>query len=141
MQQRAVQAQKNIVETAIEAGQFNTLVAAVKAAGLVETLSSPGPFTVFAPNDAAFAKIPKETIDHLMENPSQLAEVLKYHVISGTHMADDIVKMRSVRSLQGSDLEIDTTRGVRINGVSVIQPDIVCSNGVCHVIDSVLIPK
>lgn len=141
MQQRAVQAQKNIVETAIDAGQFTTLVAAAKAAGLVETLSSSGPFTVFAPNDDAFAKIPKETIDHLMENPDQLAEVLKYHVVSGTHMADDIVKMRSITSLQGSDLEIDTTRGVHINGVSVIQPDIVCSNGVCHVIESVLVPK
>ncbi|MDD4255040.1 MAG: fasciclin domain-containing protein [Methanofollis sp.] len=141
MQQKSVQIQKNIVETAVASGEFNTLVEAVKAAGLVETLSSPGPFTVFAPNDAAFSKVSKETLDSLMKDKAKLADVLKYHVISGKHMASDVAKMKSLKTLQGSDLSVDTSKGVKINDVNVIKADIVCSNGVCHVIDSVLIPK
>lgn len=141
MQQESVQIQKNIVETAIASREFTTLVAALKAADLVETLSSPGPFTVFAPNDAAFSRVSKETIDSLMQDKAKLADVLKYHVISGKHMASDVAKMSSLKTLQGSDLSVDTSKGVKINDASVIKADIVCSNGVCHVIDSVLIPK
>lgn len=132
---------KNIVETAIEAGQFNTLVAAVKAAGLVETLSGPGPFTVFAPNDAAFAKIPKATLDGLLKDKAKLTSILTYHVVSGKLMAKDVMKMKSAKTLQGGSLTIDTSDGVKVNGAKVIKPDIEVSNGVCHVIDSVLMPK
>lgn len=132
---------KNIVEKAIEAGQFNTLVAAVKAAGLVETLSGPGPFTVFAPNDAAFAKIPKATLDVVLKDKAKLTAILTYHVVSGKVMAKDVMKMKSVKTLQGGSLTIDTSDGVKVNGAKVIQADIEVSNGVCHVIDSVLMPK
>jgi uncharacterized surface protein with fasciclin (FAS1) repeats len=132
---------KNIVETAIEAGQFNTLVAAVKAAGLVETLSGPGPFTVFAPNDAAFAKIPKATLDGVLKDKAKLTAILTYHVVSGKVMAKDVMKMKSAKTLQGGSLTIDTSDGVKVNGAKVIQADIEVTNGVCHVIDSVLMPK
>jgi len=132
---------KNIVETAIEAGQFNTLVAAVKAAGLVETLSGKGPFTVFAPNDAAFAKIPKATLDGLLKDKAKLTAVLTYHVVSGKVMAKDVMKMKSAKTLQGGSLTIDTSDGVKVDGAKVIQADIEVSNGVCHVIDTVLMPK
>ncbi|WP_298667445.1 fasciclin domain-containing protein [uncultured Methanofollis sp.] len=141
MQQESVQIQKNIVETAIASGEFNTLVAAVKAAGLVEALSSPGPFTVFAPNDAAFSKVPKATIDSIMKDKAKLADILKYHVISGKYMSSDVAKTSSLKTLQGSDLSVDTSKGVKINDANVIKADIVCSNGICHVIDSVLVPK
>ena len=132
---------KNIVETAIEAGQFNTLVVAVKAAGLVETLSGKGPFTVFAPNDAAFAKIPKATLDGLLKDKAKLTAVLTYHVVSGKVMAKDVMKMKSAKTLQGGSLTIDTSDGVKVDGAKVIQADIEVSNGVCHVIDTVLMPK
>ncbi len=132
---------KNIVETAIEAGQFNTLVAAVKAAGLVETLSGKGPFTVFAPNDAAFAKIPKATLDGLLKDKAKLTAILTYHVVSGKVMAKDVMKMKSAKTLQGGSLTIDTSDGVKVDGAKVIQADIEVSNGVCHVIDTVLMPK
>jgi uncharacterized surface protein with fasciclin (FAS1) repeats len=132
---------KNIVETAIEAGQFNTLVAAVKAAGLVETLNGKGPFTVFAPNDAAFAKIPKATLDGLLKDKAKLTAVLTYHVVSGKVMAKDVMKMKSAKTLQGGSLTIDTSDGVKVDGAKVIQADIEVSNGVCHVIDTVLMPK
>ena len=132
---------KNIVETAIESGQFNTLVAAVKAAGLVETLSGKGPFTVFAPNDAAFAKIPKATLDGLLKDKAKLTAVLTYHVVSGKVMAKDVMKMKSAKTLQGGSLTIDTSDGVKVDGAKVIQADIEVSNGVCHVIDTVLMPK
>ena len=132
---------KNIVETAIESGQFNTLVAAVKAAGLVETLSGKGPFTVFAPNDAAFAKIPKATLDGLLKDKAKLTAVLTYHVVSGKVMAKDVMKMKSAKTLQGGSLTIDTSDGVKVDGAKVIQADIEVSNGVCHIIDSVLMPK
>lgn len=132
---------KNIVETAIEAGQFTTLVAAVKAAGLVETLSGKGPFTVFAPNDAAFAKIPKATLDGLLKDKAKLTAVLTYHVVSGKVMAKDVMKMKSAKTLQGGSLTIDTSDGVKVDGAKVIQADIEVSNGVCHMIDTVLMPK
>lgn len=132
---------KNIVETAIEAGQFNTLVAAVKAAGLVETLSGKGPFTVFAPNDAAFAKLPKGTVEGLLKDKAKLTAVLTYHVVSGKVLAKDVMKIKSAKTLQGGSLTIDTTDGVKVNGAKVIQADIEVSNGVCHMIDSVLMPQ
>lgn len=132
---------KNIIETAIEAGQFTTLVAAVKAAGLVETLSGKGPFTVFAPNDAAFAKLPKGTVEGLLKDKAKLTAVLTYHVISGKVMAKDVMKMKSAKTLQGGSLTIDTSDGVKVDGAKVIQADIEVSNGVCHVIDTVLMPK
>ena len=132
---------KNIVETAIEAGQFTTLVAAVKAAGLVETLSGTGPFTVFAPNDAAFAKLPKGTVEGLLKDKAKLTAVLTYHVVSGKVMAKDVMKMKSAKTLQGGSLTIDTSDGVKVDGAKVIQADIEVSNGVCHIIDSVLMPK
>jgi uncharacterized surface protein with fasciclin (FAS1) repeats len=132
---------KNIVETAIEAGQFTTLVAAVKAAGLVETLSGKGPFTVFAPNDAAFAKLPKGTVEGLLKDKAKLTAVLTYHVVSGKVMAKDVMKMKSAKTLQGGSLTIDTSDGVKVDGAKVIQADIEVSNGVCHIIDSVLMPK
>lgn len=132
---------KNIVESAIESGQFNTLVAALKAAGLVETLSGKGPFTVFAPNDAAFAKLPKGTVEGLLKDKAKLTDILTYHVVSGKVMAKDVMKMKSAKTLQGGNLTFDTSDGVKVNDAKVIQADIDVSNGVCHMIDTVLMPK
>jgi uncharacterized surface protein with fasciclin (FAS1) repeats len=134
------QSTKNIVETAIEAGSFSTLVAAVQAAGLAGTLSGPGPFTVFAPTDDAFAKLPEGTVESLLQNPEQLAEILKYHVVSGKVMASDVVNLSSATTVQGGKLTIDTTNGVMVNGAMVTATDIETSNGVIHVIDTVLLP-
>jgi uncharacterized surface protein with fasciclin (FAS1) repeats len=137
---------KNIVETAIDAGSFDTLVAAVKAADLVKTLSSPGPFTVFAPTDEAFAKLPEGTIDALLKDKAKLTSILTYHVVSGKVMADDVKTLSSAVTVQGQDLNIDAKRwhlhrNVKVNGANVIKTDIECSNGVIHIIDKVLIPK
>ena len=137
---------KNIVETAIDAGSFNTLVAAVKAADLVKTLSSPGPFTVFAPTDEAFAKLPAGTIDALLKDKAKLTSILTYHVVSGKVMANDVKTLSSAVTVQGQDLSIDAKRwhlhrNVKVNGANVIKTDIECSNGVIHVIDNVLMPK
>ena len=137
---------KNIVETAIAAGSFNTLVAAVKAADLVSTLSGPGPFTVFAPTDEAFAKLPAGTIDALLKDKAKLTSILTYHVVSGKVMAEDVKTLSSAATIQGQDLSIDAKRwhlhrNVKINGANVIKTDIECSNGVIHVIDQVLMPK
>ncbi len=135
---------KNIVDTAVGAGDFNTLVAAVKAAGLVETLSGDGPFTVFAPNDAAFAKIPKAAIADLLkpENKDKLTAILTYHVVPGKVMAADVVGLDSAKTAQGSEITIKTADGtVMVDGAKVIATDIECGNGVIHVIDSVIMPK
>ena len=137
---------KNIVETAIDAGSFDTLVAAVKAADLVKTLSSPGPFTVFAPTDEAFAKLPAGTIDALLKDKEKLTSILTYHVVSGKVMANDVKTLSSAVTVQGQDLSIDAKRwhlhrNVKVNGANVIKTDIECSNGVIHVIDKVLMPK
>jgi uncharacterized surface protein with fasciclin (FAS1) repeats len=137
---------KNIVETAIDAGSFNTLVAAVKAADLVKTLSSPGPLTVFAPTDEAFAKLPAGTIDALLKDKSKLTSILTYHVVSGKVMADDVKTLSSAVTVQGQELSIDAKRwhlhrNVKVNGANVTKTDIECSNGVIHVIDKVLMPK
>jgi uncharacterized surface protein with fasciclin (FAS1) repeats len=131
---------KDIVDTAVAGGDFETLVTAVKAAGLVETLKSDGPFTVFAPTDAAFGKLPKGTIEALLANPDQLAAILKYHVVPGRVMAKDVVKLSSAKTALGQSLAISASGGVRVGGANVIKTDIETSNGVIHVIDTVLIP-
>ncbi|WP_037338811.1 fasciclin domain-containing protein [Saccharospirillum impatiens] len=132
-------ADKDIVETAIEADDFNTLVAAVQAAGLVETLQGDGPFTVFAPNDAAFAKIPSDTLNGLLEDPEALGAILGLHVVSGKVMAEDVVGMSSAQTITGETLNISVMGGnVMVNGATVIATDIETSNGVIHVIDTVI---
>jgi uncharacterized surface protein with fasciclin (FAS1) repeats len=130
-----------IVETAVAAGSFSTLVAAVEAAGLAETLSGPGPFTVFAPTDSAFAKLPKGTVEKLLKDPEKLAAILTYHVVTGKVTAGDVAGMKSAKTVQGQDLRFDTSSGVKVNQARVITPDIMASNGVIHVIDEVLLPN
>ncbi len=133
---------KTIVDIASADPQFSTLVTALKAAGLVETLSGKGPFTVFAPTNAAFAKIPKADLDKLLKNKAALTKVLTYHVVAGKVMAAEVMKMKSAKTVQGSMVSIDTMKGVMLNGASkVIKTDIVASNGIIHVIDTVLMPK
>ena len=135
---------KNIVETAVAAGDFKTLVTALKAAGLVDTLNRPGPFTVFAPTDAAFAKLPAGTVQDLLkpENKEKLVAILTYHVVAGDVTAKDVVKMTEAKTLNGKDVKISVQGGkVKINDATVVTADIACSNGVIHVIDSVLIPQ
>ncbi|MEJ2316916.1 MAG: fasciclin domain-containing protein [Gammaproteobacteria bacterium] len=131
----------DIVDTAIQAGSFSTLVKAVKEAGLVETLKGDGPFTVFAPTDEAFAKIPKEQLDALLADKEALTAVLTYHVVPGKVMAADVVKLSSAETVQGQSIAIDATDGVRVDDATVIQTDIVTSNGVIHVIDAVILPE
>ncbi|MEO8563329.1 MAG: fasciclin domain-containing protein [bacterium] len=135
---------KNIVQVAIDAGSFNTLVAAVKAAGLVETLEGTGPFTVFAPTDAAFAKLPAGTVEGLLADKAKLASILTYHVVSGKVMAGDIVKSNGAApvTVNGLPLDVVVRDGkVYVNGAQVISADIAASNGVIHVIDTVLLPS
>ena len=133
--------EKTIVETAVAAGDFGTLVAAVKAAGLAETLSGAGPFTVFAPTDAAFAKLPTGTVEALLANPEKLKSILLFHVVSGSVMAKDVTGLKTAPTVFGQDLAVDASDGVKINGATVTAADIACSNGVIHVIDTVLLPK
>ena len=134
---------KDIVDTAVGAGNFNTLVAAVKAAGLVDTLKSKGPFTVFAPTDEAFAKLPAGTVETLLkpENKQKLVSILTYHVIPGAVKSGDIAgKKIAVKTVQGADIKVNATKGVMINDANVAAADIVASNGVIHVIDKVILP-
>ena len=131
---------QDIVDTAVKAGNFTTLVTAVKAAGLVDTLKGPGPFTVFAPTDAAFAKVPKATLDALLADKAALAKVLTYHVVPGKVMAAD-VKAGMVKTVQGQELTIKTDGGVMVNNAKVVATDVAASNGVIHAIDTVLMPK
>ena len=131
---------KDIVDVAVGAGSFKTLVTAVQAAGLVDTLKGPGPFTVFAPTDAAFAKIPKATLDALLADKAKLTAVLTYHVGPGKVMAKD-VKAGKVKTVQGGELTITTTGGVKVDGANVVTTDVAASNGVIHVIDTVVLPK
>ena len=131
---------QDIVDTAVKAGNFNTLVAAVQAAGLVDTLKGPGPFTVFAPTDEAFAKIPKATLDGLLADKAALTKVLTYHVVPGKVMAKD-VKAGKVKTVQGSELTVTTTGGVMVDNAKVTATDIAADNGVIHVIDTVVMPK
>lgn len=137
-------AKSDIVDTAVAAGQFNTLAAALKAAGLVDTLKGPGPFTVFAPTDEAFAKLPKGTVEDLLkpENKAKLTSVLTYHVVSGKVGSSDVVKLTSAKTVQGQEVKIAATGGkVTVDGANVVKTDIECSNGVIHVIDTVILPK
>ena len=131
---------KDIVDTAVGAGSFKTLAAALTAAGLVDTLKGPGPYTVFAPTDEAFAKIPKAQLDALLADKAKLTSVLTYHVVPGKVMAKD-VKAGKVKTVQGSELTVGTTGGVMVDGAKVTATDIVADNGVMHVIDSVMLPK
>ena len=136
---------KNIVETAIDAENFTTLVKAVQAADLLDTLSGPGPFTVFAPTDAAFAKLDSGVLDSVLKDKVQLTRILTYHVVSGKYMASDVKKLKSMTTVQGQPLKVEVHRlfhrGVKLDNAEVIHPDIECTNGVVHVIDSVLMPK
>ena len=133
--------QKDIVDTAVAAGSFDTLVTAVTAAELVETLKGDGPFTVFAPNDAAFGKIPSGDLEALLADKEKLTSVLTYHVVPGKLMASDVAGLSSAKTAQGQSLAIDTTDGVKVGGARVVKADIVTSNGVIHVIDTVVMPK
>ncbi|HRK96443.1 MAG TPA: fasciclin domain-containing protein [Rhodospirillales bacterium] len=135
---------KDIVDTAVGAGQFNTLVTAVKQAGLVETLKGKGPFTVFAPTDAAFEKLPDGTVESLLkpENKEKLTQILTYHVVPGKVMAADLKgKTTEAETVEGSTVSVDGTDGVTVNGAKVVKADVTASNGVIHAIDTVLMPK
>ena len=136
-------AKADIVDTAVAAGSFKTLAAALKAAGLVETLKGAGPFTVFAPTDEAFAKLPKGTLESLLkpENKEKLVSILTYHVVPAKVVAADVVKLSEAKTVQGGKVRIDTKDGVKVDDAKVTKTDIECSNGVIHVIDTVLIPK
>jgi uncharacterized surface protein with fasciclin (FAS1) repeats len=136
----------DIIDTAVAAGNFKTLVTAVKAAGLVDTLKSKGPFTVFAPTDDAFAKLPKGTVEGLLKDIPKLKTVLTYHVVAGRVMAADVVKLKTAKTVQGQDIKIDAAKwhlhkNVKINDANVIKADIATDNGVIHVIDKVILPK
>ena len=136
----------DIVDTAVAAGTFKTLVTAVKAAGLVNTLRSKGPFTVFAPTDDAFAKLPKGTVDGLLKDIPKLKAVLTYHVVSGKVMAADVVKLKTAKTVQGQEVKIDAAKwhlhiNPKINDANVVKADVLADNGVIHVIDKVLLPK
>ena len=134
----------DIVQTAVSNGSFNTLVTAVKAAGLVDTLKGPGPFTVFAPTDDAFAKLPSGTLQNLLkpENKTQLVAILTYHVVPGKVMSKDIAGKRTeAKSVEGDSVSIDATNGVKVDNAKVVKADVEASNGVIHVIDTVIMPK
>lgn len=144
MAEEKAKAEKTIVETAVGAGKFNTLVAAVKAAGLVDALSGEGPLTVFAPTDEAFAKLPQGTVESLLlpENKDKLVAILTYHVVAGSYPAAKVVKADSLKTLQGQAISIKTSdAGVTVDKAKVIATDVMCSNGVIHIIDSVILPK
>jgi uncharacterized surface protein with fasciclin (FAS1) repeats len=132
---------KDIVQTAIAAGSFKTLVAAVQTAGLTDVLTRPGPYTVFAPTDEAFAKVPKADLDALMKDKSKLAAVLSYHVLAGNVSGADLAQMKDFGTVQGGRIAISGGKTLKINNASVVKPDVPASNGVIHVIDAVLIPK
>lgn len=132
---------KDIVDTAVAAGSFKSLVAAVQAAGLVDVLKRPGPYTVLAPNDEAFAKIPKADLDALLKDKARLTAVLTYHVLTANVSAADLKMMKDFGTAQGGRITIDASKGLRINGANIVKADVSASNGVIHVIDTVLIPK
>lgn len=129
----------DIVDIAVSAGSFNTLVAAVQAAGLVDALKSPGPFTVFAPVDAAFEKLPPGTVQTLVQNPPQLARILTYHVVAGRLKKADLEKVTSVTSLEGAPIQIDCSDGFEVKNATVVAADIEADNGIIHVIDNVIL--
>ncbi len=130
----------DIIDTATGSEDFNTLVTAIKAADLVNTLKGKGPFTVFAPTDAAFAKLPKGTVDELLKDTPKLKKILTYHVVSGQVMAADVAKLKAATTVEGSDVKIDASKGVKVNDSTVTTADIRVDNGVIHAIDTVLMP-
>ncbi len=134
-------AKMDIVDTAVKAGSFTTLAKALEAAGLVDTLKSDGPFTVFAPTDEAFAKLPEGTIESLLADKEALIAVLTYHVVPGRVLASDVVTLDSAKTVQGQSVRIDTSSGVKVDDAKVVKTDILAKNGVIHVIDSVLLPN
>jgi len=134
-------AKKDIIDTAVEAGQFKTLATALTEAGLIETLKGKGPFTVFAPTDGAFAKIPKETLNNLLKNKEQLTKVLLYHVVPGKVTAEQVVKVDGAKTAEGTSVKIAVKDGtVMVDNAKVVKTDIMASNGVIHVIDAVIMP-
>jgi uncharacterized surface protein with fasciclin (FAS1) repeats len=130
----------DILETARNAGTFNTLVKAVEAAGLVDTLNSPGPYTVFAPVDEAFNRLPEGVLDQLLQDVSKLKKIVAYHVVFGDVRAEDLLEIEEAETVEGSVLVVDTTKGYKVNQAIVLQPDILTDNGVIHAIDSILMP-
>lgn len=136
----ANKAKKDIVDTAVAAGSFQTLTTALTEAGLIDTLKGEGPFTVFAPTDQAFAKTPADQLDAILADKELLTNILTYHVVSGKIMASDVANLDSATSLQGTDIIVSTDNGVKVNGANVIKTDIETSNGVIHVIDTVMVP-
>jgi len=132
---------QDIVDTAVAAGSFQTLATALTAAGLIDTLKGAGPFTVFAPTDAAFAKLPAGTVEALLADKAKLTSILTYHVVPGKVTAADVVKLTQAKTVQGGALAIDAANGVKVNGAMVVQADVMASNGVIHVIDTLLIPN
>jgi len=140
--QSSMAPQKDIVETAVAAGSFNTLAAALQAADLIQVLKGDGPFTVFAPTDAAFAKLPAGTVEALLKDKAKLTAILTYHVVAGNVKAADVVKLNSAKTVQGQDVQIKVVGGkVMINDATVTAADVVASNGTIHVIDTVILPK
>jgi uncharacterized surface protein with fasciclin (FAS1) repeats len=138
---RAQESSKDIVETAVAAGQFTTLAKALDAAGLIETLKGNGPFTVFAPTDSAFAKLPDGTVEGLLKDIPKLKKILMYHVVAGKLMASDVLKKKNLKTLEGGKVKISTKNGVKVNNAAITATDIAASNGVIHIIDTVLLPK
>ncbi|MGB5278698.1 MAG: fasciclin domain-containing protein [Gammaproteobacteria bacterium] len=131
----------DVVDTAVAAGSFSTLVTAIKAAGLVETLKGDGPFTVFAPTDEAFKKIPEAELAALLKDKAALTKVLTYHVVPGKVMAADVVKLTSAKTVEGQSIKISASDGVKVDNANVVKTDIAASNGVIHVIDTVIMPN
>jgi uncharacterized surface protein with fasciclin (FAS1) repeats len=141
---KSTSGKQDIVDTAVAAGQFKTLAAALKAAGLVDTLKGKGPFTVFAPTDAAFAKLPAGTVENLLkpENKEKLIAILTYHVVPGNVQASQVVKLHEAKTVEGNDLKIKASAsGVMVDDAKVVKTDVECTNGVIHVIDTVLMPN
>ena len=132
---------KDIVDTAVAAGNFTTLATALKAAGLIDTLKGPGPFTVFAPTDEAFAKLPAGTVEALLKDKAKLTSILTYHVVAGKVSAKQVMKMSSAKTVNGQSIAITHEKGVKVNDANVIKADVPASNGVIHVIDTVILPK
>ena len=132
---------KDIIDTAVAAGGFGTLATALTEAGLVETLKGPGPFTVFAPTDEAFAKLPPGALNALLADKAKLRQVLTYHVVPGKVVAADVVKLASAKTVQGQSVTITTGQGVKVDGANVVRTDVTATNGVIHVIDAVILPR
>jgi uncharacterized surface protein with fasciclin (FAS1) repeats len=129
------------VDTAVAAGTFKSLAAALQAADLVQTLKGPGPFTVFAPTDEAFAKIPKADLDALLKNKAKLTAILSYHVFAGNASSADLKQLKDLSTVNGGRIKIDASKGLKVDNATVVKPDVAASNGVIHVIDTVLMPK